>query len=223
MTTQESFKRRIRTRMAQTGERYGAARRALLTKAVDTPTSSGWVAKPEQTDATVRTATGRSWDEWVALIDSGPGRRAGHTAIATWLREHHNVDGWWAQGVTVGYERITGIRLPGQMPDGTFTISRSRTLELEVDAFRMLLADDADRDALFPGYVTTPRSRPGVKAPRFALTDTDTGQPAGTLQLSLDPLSDRVRLTVTHSGLPSPAACDAAKELWSGWLAALVP
>ena len=35
MTRNESFKRRIRARMAKTGEKYNAARRALIEQATD--------------------------------------------------------------------------------------------------------------------------------------------------------------------------------------------
>src|SRR5699024_36581 len=123
MTTQENFKKRIRERMTKTGEKYSAARRALIEQAEG---AGAWVSQPEASEAAIRENTGRGWDEWVALIDAGPGREAGHTAIATWVRDEHGVGPWWAQSVTVGYERITGIRLPGEMTDGTFTISRTR-------------------------------------------------------------------------------------------------
>jgi hypothetical protein len=69
MTTQESFKRRIRTRMAKAGERHGAARRVLIEQA---PTQGGrtWAAEPEMRYETVRSATGRGWDEWCDVIDA---------------------------------------------------------------------------------------------------------------------------------------------------------
>lgn len=38
------------------------------------------------------------------------------------------MDGWWAQGVTVGYEQAIGRRLPGQAADGTFSVSATKTL-----------------------------------------------------------------------------------------------
>ena len=124
MTKQESFKRRIRARMARTGERYGAARRALI-QASPNPT---WVSEPETTDEAVTEATGRGWDEWRRVIEASEAAAEGHGAVAAWLSAEHGLDGWWAQTVTVGWERITGRRLPHQMPDGTFTASVTRTI-----------------------------------------------------------------------------------------------
>jgi hypothetical protein len=34
----------------------------------------------------------------------------GHTEIARWLVAEHRIGGWWAQSVTVAYERARGVR-----------------------------------------------------------------------------------------------------------------
>lgn len=222
MTTHESFKRRIRSRMAKTGERFNAARRALREPSPPaTSNGRGWVAEPESNDELVTAKTGHSWDQWVALIDSGPGREAGHTAIATWLREEHTVDPWWAQGVTLGYERITGIRLPGQLPDGTFTVSRSRTLPGDIGATRALVLDDDARAILFPGLRTRLRSAPTSKQLRFNLVDDASGEGVGVLALSIDPVKSGVKLVVTHEKLPSVGSADVWKAFWGDWIADL--
>lgn len=220
MTTQESFKRRVRARMAKTGERYSAARRALLTRAEPRTDSRGWVSAPENTDEVIRRNTGRGWDEWVALIDAGPGRDAGHTAIAAWLVQEHGLGGWWAQGVTVGYERITGLRLPGQMADGTFTANRSKALDASVEELRALVLDDESRETLFPGMTATLRSRPESKSLRVRLDDAG-GDPLGTVLFSFEPAGQRTRLVVTHEKLPTAASVSVWKEFWGDWLGSL--
>lgn len=220
MTKQESFKRRIRKRMAHTGERYGAARRALMSPGGRTDGHArGWVSEPEQSDATISSATGLSWDDWVHVLDAeGPGRSASHTEIAAWVRQAHGVDDWWSQGVAVGYRRIIGARLPGQMPDGTFTISRSRTLDLDVTAMRELATTE---ETLFPGLRATLRSRPGTKSLRFTLADAQTGTDAGVLGIGFYPAGTANRVTVTHEKLASPEACEHWKEFWAEWLTVL--
>jgi hypothetical protein len=185
------------------------------------PRTRVWVSEPETPDRSIVEATGRHWEEWVDLIDAGPGREAGHTAIAAWVQSEHGLGGWWGQGVAVGYERITGLRAPGQMPDGTFSISRSKLLELSADALCTALVDDGSRSLLVPGFQTALRSRAGSKSPRFSLADAS-GRALGTILVTIDPApKERVRVTVTHEKLPSAEAGAAWKEHWAGWLEGL--
>ncbi len=209
MTRQESFKRRIRARMASTGEKYGAARRILIEQA----TRSGRVSEPDMSNDRIVEATGRGWDEWCSLIDNQPGRDAGHTAIAAHLVEHHGIDSWWAQTVTVGYERIRGIRLKYQMADGTFTAGKSKTVDIDGELLRKMLL--ADRDDLFPGFDTELRSKAESRNVRIAIGP-------GTAEFSLEPTRDgRTKVTVAHAKLPTSAEVTAWRDYWSDWLAAL--
>jgi hypothetical protein len=214
MTRQETFKRRIRQRMEKTGERYGAARRALIERS-ETTGQRKWVSEPEMAGATLQEATGRGWDEWCDLIDAWPGRDGGHTAIATFLREEHEVEGWWAQTITGGYERITGLRLPYQQPDGTFTAGKSRTVEADPVMLREMLLDDGDRADLFPQFDTELRSRPTAKTLRVGIGP-------GTAQISIEALDEgRARVTIAHDRLPSPDSVEEWKAYWSAWLEAI--
>ena len=179
-----------------------------------------WAAEPVQSDEKIRENTGHGWDEWADLIDAGPGRLAGHTAIAAWVHSDHGVPGWWAQGVTVGYERIAGLRLPGQMPDGSFSVSRSRVLALPAALLRETLLDEGCRVELFPGLDTVLRSKPAAKALRFAASLG--GRPLGSLLFSADPLPDgRLRVSVTHDKLPTFDDGEQWKRFWADWLAAV--
>lgn len=182
------------------------------------PTGDGtraWVADPGTDTEAVRERTGRDWDQWRTLIDAWPGHGDGHTAVARWLEQEHGVDGWWAQQVTVGWERITGRRLPNQLADGTFTASRSATRSLDADALRARLLDDAQRITLFPEVATELRSRPSSKNVRLGL-------PEGVAELTLVPKPDgRVAVTIQHLKLPSPEAVTRWKAFWGDWLEGL--
>lgn len=214
MTRNESFKRRIRERMVKTGERYGAARRALIEKAADRDART-WVSEPEHADAVIRENTGRGWDEWRELIDAWPGHEDGHTAVAAWLVEEHDVPGWWAQNVTVSWERMTGRRLPNQMADGTFTANRSATITTDVTALREMLLDDAGRAALFPGLEVELRSRPTSKNVRLGLPD-------GVAEIATARKGDgRVTVTVAHTKLSSADEVALSKAFWGDWIRAL--
>jgi hypothetical protein len=214
MTRQETFKRRIRQRMENTGERYGAARRALIEKS-EIQDRREWVSEPEMAEDTLREATVRGWDEWCDIIDGWPGTAEGHTAIATFLREDHDVEGWWAQTITVGYERISGMRLPYQQPDGTFSASKSRTLTADAALLRELVLVDADRVELFPGIETDLKSRPTAKTLRVGIGP-------GTAQIAIEALDDgRAKVSIAHDKLPSPDSVDEWKAYWADWLEAI--
>ena len=224
MTRQESFKRRVRERMASTGERYTAARKALLDQS-----STGratrkreWVSQPEMSDAALLARTGRDHDEWADVIeawaDGGGGDRTDHPAIARHLEETFDeVDGWWAQTITVGYERITGLRLPYQRSDGLFAASKSATVAVEAEWLRKMLLSDEHRSDLFPGHETELRSRPATKALRIAI-----GPDGAVAILGIEDLGDgRSRVSVQHERLPTYDSVEQWRFYWADWLDAI--
>lgn len=211
MTRHESFKRRVRARMAKTGEKYGSARRILLEQAAGHDAPS-WISEPGHPEAVIRENTGRGWDEWRELIGRWPGHQHGHTAVASWLQEEHAVDGWWAQAVTVGWERITGRRLPHQMGDGTFTASKSATIATDPEALRELLLDDEARVDLFVGLDVERRSRLTSKNIRLGLG-------GGVVEIAIVPRgAARATVTVAHARLSTPEDVAFWKAYWTNWL-----
>ena len=215
MTRQESFKQRVRARMATTGERYAAARRVLLERAADGGRRRVWASEPEMSDDVVRRRTGRGWDEWCDLVDAWPGHADGHAAVAAWVHAEHGVEHWWAQGVTVGWERITGRRLPGQMADGTFTVNKSATVAVDAAELRAALLDDDARADLLPGHPTALCSRPASRTVRFTIGP-------GVAGVTLEPRSDgRTKVTVAHERLPGHDLVEEWRFFWAEWLAAL--
>jgi hypothetical protein len=174
-----------------------------------------WAAQPETTDEAVRAATGRGWEEWRALLDAWPGRDDGHGAIAAHVQEEYGVDSWWAQTVTVGYERISGRRLPYQQPDGTFSVNASRTVAIGAVDLRERLLDDAQRKELFADHDTELRSKQASKNVRIRID-------GGTVEFALEPRDDgRTKVAVAHTKLPSADDVGRWKAYWSDWLAAL--
>lgn len=218
MTTDEALKKRISERiserMAKTGERYSAARQQLVVE--HGPRNRTWVAEPETSNDAVRSATGRGWEEWCDIIDAWPGAKDGHAAVAKHLETHYDsVSSWWAQGVTVGWERITGRRLPGEMPDGTFTANKSRTIGGDAARLRRMLLDDHTRPALFPGQTTELRSKATAKAIRISVGP-------GVASFGLTDKGDgRVNITIQHAKLPGTDDVDEWKFYWTEWLDAV--
>lgn len=171
-----------------------------------------WAAQPQLSDERVREGTGRGWEEWRAIIDAWPGRTEGHTAIAAWLQKEHGLPGWWAQSVTVGYERIAGIRLPHQDADGTFRFGITRTVGQGAAGLRERLLDPAARAALFPGLEVELRSRPSSKNVRLRIA-------GGSVELAIAPRADgRASVTIQHAKLDSPADVETWRTFWARWL-----
>ncbi|HEY7564027.1 MAG TPA: hypothetical protein VIA81_03800 [Acidimicrobiia bacterium] len=212
MTKQESFKDRIRARMEKTGERFTAARRVLIEQASKVSNQRGWVTEPELTDEVILANTGKNWDGWTALLDSWGASAKGHTAIAAHLTDELGVDGWWAQSVTHGYERIKGLRLRYQQHDGTFTANKSKTIRMKQTTLRRMLVTEEGRGDLFPDFQTDLRSGPTAKAIRIAIGP-------GVAQFYLEPASEgRVKVTVAHERLGSTEDAELWKKYWSEWL-----
>lgn len=86
------------------------------------------VSGQKVSDERLKAATGRVRAEWHALLDAAGAAGWKHPEIARWLYETQGVDGWWAQGITVGYEQAHGLRLPGQQADGTFSVTVTKTI-----------------------------------------------------------------------------------------------
>ncbi|MEX1158746.1 MAG: YdeI/OmpD-associated family protein [Thermomicrobiales bacterium] len=68
-------------------------------------------------DETVIEKTGKSPDEWHAILDAWDAPSKGHPAIARYLEQDHGLSGWWAQSVTVRYEYARGLRKDAVAPD----------------------------------------------------------------------------------------------------------
>src|SRR5262245_62073386 len=78
-------------------------------------------------DGSVLAKTGRAREEWFSILDSFGVARHGHRDAAAHLRDDHGVSPWWAQAITVEYERVRGLRAFGQRSDG-FALSVQRAL-----------------------------------------------------------------------------------------------
>jgi len=63
-------------------------------------------------DAEVKAATGRTWEEWFALLDEYGTEERGHELTVNFLREHHRLSASWAKEVALRYESDRGLRSP---------------------------------------------------------------------------------------------------------------
>ena len=98
-------------------------------------------------DAAVEKATGRSWAGWVEVLDAADAASRPHREIARHVAETYQVSGWWAQTVTVGYERIRGLRETGQRRDGSYEVNKSRTVSVAAEVLFESFSDETSRRA----------------------------------------------------------------------------
>jgi hypothetical protein len=180
MTRQRSFKRLVRLRMEKTGERYAAARAALLAaeepKAAEAPVLTA-------SDEVIRRRTRRGWEEWFDLLDDSGAIAKPHREIARWLQSEQGIDGWSAQSVTVSYERARGRRAVGEHADG-FAITASKTVAVSVERLYDAFVDESLRDRWLPDgrlrerTATRPRSvSPPRATPRASSMSSTPGFP----------------------------------------------
>lgn len=95
-------------------------------------------------DEAVMAKTGKTWPQWFAVLDKAGARKMAHRDIATLLHQKHKVPGWWAQMVTVGYERARGLRQMHQKATG-FSASTSKTIAAPVGSLYRAWTDAAAR------------------------------------------------------------------------------
>lgn len=206
MTTQKSFKRAVRDRMAKTGERYTAARAHLLP--ADEEAAPAYT--PAMSPDAVRSATGREWDEWFALLDEWGATEREHKAIAAWLGAEHGVPGWWAQNVTVEYERSRGLRAPGSGRDGLFSVGASRTVAVPVERLYAAFVDPELRERWLHGGKVRERTVLPHRSARFDWEGGPTRLVVGFTEKG----PAKAQVALAHERVPD---ADVAAELKAYW------
>lgn len=184
MTRDKASKRAVRARMTKTGERYTTARYQIRNQqreapptdpqvtALDGAASASRTTDLGMSDDAILRGTGKRWDDWLRLLDTWDAAPRPHAEIAQYISAEYGVSGWWAQTVTVGYERARGLRAMHQRPDG-FSVSVSRTFPIAISRLYAAFVEDSARDAwLEPGSIVLRTARPNRSA-RFDVVAND--------------------------------------------------
>ncbi len=158
-------------------------------------------------DAALKAKTGRTWDQWFTLLDKAGAAKMTHGAIAKLVATRHKIPGWWAQAVTVGYERARGLRKVNETLAG-FRTGVSRTLDAGMDAAFGAWDNAKTRAALLKEKVDLSTRNPG-KNLRFAWK-------VGRVEVRFVVKSPKkTQVTVDHTGLKSESQVDKFKTQWS--------
>jgi hypothetical protein len=207
MPKEKDLKRVVRARMEKTGESYTAARvQTLNKKAAPPPDYSALSGIAEET---LKEKTGRSWAEWVETLDAFGGRDKPHRDVAAYVHAQ-GVSGWWSQSVTVGYERIRGLRAIGQRRAGTWEMSKSRTFPVPVSTLFDAFANARKRAKWLPGVKLTVRTSQKDRSMRITWPD------GTSVEVGFMAKGDaKSAVAVAHTKLPEKEAADRLKTYWS--------
>jgi hypothetical protein len=227
MTTDKARKRAVRTRMQKTGERYAAARRHVTTIAdtapaaappeavePDQPTSADLpqrVGDPGMAEEGIRKGTGQGWDDWLRELDAWGATSRTHTEIARHVGSSYDITGWWAQTVTVGYERARGMRAKHETTRG-FEVSVSKTVAAPPEVVWPAIAEPDGRSAWMGPETLTVRERGSKAGVRIRFDIPGDGTRVG---IFLTPKGEtRTVVTVTHERLAGPEAVAERRASW---------
>jgi hypothetical protein len=226
MPRQKDLKRLVRARMEKTGEAYTAARAQVIKKArlqspdaasvVAAPTPVDYAALAGMSDAIIKEKTGCTWSRWVHALDHYKADQLPHGAIAALVKEKYKVGPWWTQMVTVGYERIKGLRARGQQRNGTYQMTRSRTFDVPVTTLFDAWKNTRVRKRWLNDVPVKVRTAAPPKSIRFDWTDGSIIAVGFTAKGKA-----KSAVAVAHMKLPDRETVDRLKAEWSERLDAL--
>jgi hypothetical protein len=219
MPTQKDLKRLVRSRMQKTGEAYTTARARLLEKKqrrTPTPQTQDYAALAGMSDATIKAKTGCTWARWVHALDHAGAHAWPHRDIAKHVREKYEVSGWWSQSVTVGYERIKGLRAIGQRRGGAYEAGKSKTVGVPLARLFRAFESARIRGRWLDGVKPAVRRATPEKSMRLTWPD------GTSVELYFQAKgAGRSQVFVQHGKLPDKASADRMKAWWAERLGAL--
>jgi len=233
MPREKDLKRLVRARMKKTGEAYTTARSHILEKPrratspaaaparltttpAATSSATDFATVAGMKDTAVREHTGRDWEEWVRTLDTHDAHTLTHAEIAKLVSTTYNIPSWWTQTVTVGYERIKGLRVRGQQRNGTFGMTISRTFNVPVATLFHAWENPATRRRWLGATGVKIRTANAPKTMRLGWSD---GAIVAAGFTAKGPSKSSVALE--HAKLPDRETAARIKQQWSEWLDAL--
>jgi hypothetical protein len=212
MPRQKDLKRIVRSRMEKTGESYTAARLQIVKKNAEP--APDYAALAGMSDAAVEKQTGRDWAGWVKILDHAGAASMEHRQIAGIL-DKHGVPGWWSQMVTVGYERIRGLRAIGQRRSGSWEAAKSKTFSVPVGVLFRAFEEPKTRKRWLDAKLTV-RTASAPKSMRMTWED------GTSVQFWFTAKGDaKSSVAVQHTKLASKQDADRLRSYWSERLEAL--
>jgi hypothetical protein len=220
MPAQKDLKKIIRARMEKTGEAYTAARMHVVARKPEAAPAKAapahdYAKLAGMSDEAVKRATGRDWTEWVAVLDAANSREKPHREIATYVHSLGTPD-WWSQMVTVGYERVRGLRDMGQRRAGAYEASKSRTFPVPLATLFEAVANARKRARWLDVKLNVRTVNAKSNSIRGTLDDGTAVQ-----FYFVDKGKEKSSVAIQHVKLADKAAIERSKQEWTDRLDAL--
>src|SRR5205814_1805426 len=114
---------------------------------------------------------GCAWANWDGALDADNAYGCPHGTLAEYVHEKYNVPSWWTQTVTVGYERIKGLRTRGQQRDGRYNATKSKTFNVPLGKLYEAFAQPRTRRQWLDGAEITVRTATRNRSMRITWSD----------------------------------------------------
>ena len=176
------------------------------------PHKSNPAVKPPISDTALKVRTGRDWAQWCKELDAAGAADMSHGDIAKLVETGHRAGGWYSQTITVGYERLRGLREVNQKLDGTLQASASKTLPVAVATAVSFYIDPRKRSRWLKQRIML-RKTTSPNSVRIAWPD---GTAVEVWIVAKG--KEKCSVAVEHSGLPDVKSKDFRKQFWKSAL-----
>jgi hypothetical protein len=161
-------------------------------------------------DAAVEKRTGKTWAQWLKLLDKAGAKKLTHAEIAAYLNKKCGLSSWWSQMVTVGYEQARGRRVKYQTATG-FQSSVSKTVAVPLKELYEAWEDSSARAAWLGKERMNIRKATARKSMRITWSDGATSLEVNFYSKS----ARRSQVVVQHTKLESAKAVEQSKSFWA--------
>lgn len=182
----------------------------------------------EMTAASIRSATGKSWDEWFAALDKAGGAAQGRKALNEFLFNKNKVDAWWTGTIVVEYEKARKVVEKDGRPKG-YNICVTKAIQAKpADLFRAF--EDGARLSKWFGAGTKVEFREGGA---FSNADGNRGQfkkinpgkllrftwegerhDGEVVEVKLQPSGAKCSVMVSHDRIQTRESADGLRAAW---------
>lgn len=159
-----------------------------------------------KTNQTTKDNTGKTWDEWLDVLDKDNAVSMTHNNRVSNIHRKYNVDNWWAQNISVRYERARGLKQKFEKFDGTFETSKSKTFNIELTKLFQLIQTLIKNLSFGDIEITTLNKNKNIRGKMNNTT---------TFSFYFHSKGNKTQLMIQHFKLNNSEHCEQIREFWN--------